>query len=152
MRSCAYCPCGTSQVGFNALTNNLKPESSWSEESGYQYTDNKISAQANYFHVNFSNRLLAVQQGPGNAGNASLLSNVGGVTTNGLDAAASVRVASKWVLYNAVTFSRSTYDSNYNSNGIVIPTGGKGSCRCAAVPVQGCADLLEKGLRCPHLS
>ena len=118
-------PWGTSQVGFNALTNNLKPESSWSEEVGYRFTSNLVSAQGNFFHVNFSNRLLAIQQGPGIAGNASLLSNVGGVTTNGVDGAASIRVHEGWILYNAVTFSRSTHDSNYSSNGVVIPTGGK---------------------------
>ncbi len=118
-------PWGTSQAGFDALTGSLKPESSWSEEVGYRYSDSHTSAQANYFHVNFSNRLLAVQQGPGIAGNASLLSNVGGVTTNGVDAAGSIRVGSNWILYNAVTFSRSTYDSDYSSNGVVVPTGGK---------------------------
>jgi iron complex outermembrane receptor protein len=118
-------PWGTSQAGFNTLTHNLKPESSWSEELGYRYTDNRASIQANYFHVNFSNRLLAIQQGPAIAGNASLLSNVGGVTTNGLDAAASVRLGTSWVLYNAATFSRSTYNSNYTTNGQLILTGGK---------------------------
>ncbi len=118
-------PWGTSQSGFDALTHNLKAESSWSEEVGYRYTDNHASIQANYFHVNFSNRLLAIQQGPGIAGNASLLSNVGGVTTNGVDGAASVQFHNGWVLYNGLTFSRSTYDSDYSSNGVVIPTGGK---------------------------
>jgi iron complex outermembrane receptor protein len=118
-------PWGTSQAGFNTLTHNLKPESSWSEELGYRYTDNRASIQANYFHVNFSNRLLAIQQGPAIAGNASLLSNVGGVTTNGLDAAASIRLGNSWVLYNGATFSRSTYNSNYTTNGKLILTGGK---------------------------
>ena len=118
-------PWGTSQAGFNALTGSLKPESSWSEEIGYRHTDNRINAQANYFHVNFSNRLLAIQQGPGIAGNASLLSNVGGVTTNGVDAAGTVRFHDGWSLYNAVTFSRSTYDSNYTAGGATILTGGK---------------------------
>jgi iron complex outermembrane receptor protein len=82
-------------------------------------------AQANYFHVNFSNRLLAIQQGPAIAGGASLLSNVGGVTTNGVDAAASIRIASGWSLYNAVTFSKSTYDSDVTTASGPIATGGK---------------------------
>ncbi len=118
-------PWGTSQAGFNTLGSTLKPESSWSEEVGYRHTDNRIAAQANYFHVNFSDRLLAIQQGPGIAGNASLLSNVGGVTTNGVDAAATVRFGSGWTLYNGLTLSKSTYDSDFTSNGVVIPTGGK---------------------------
>jgi iron complex outermembrane receptor protein len=118
-------PWGTTQAGFNALTNNLKAESSWSEEGGYRHTSGLIQAQASYFHVNFSNRLLAIQQGPGIAGNASLLSNVGGVTTNGADGAITVRLPEGWSLYNALTFSKSTYDANYTSNGTVIATGGK---------------------------
>ncbi len=118
-------PWGTTQAGFNALTGALKPESSWSEEAGYRHTDNRINAQANYFHVNFSNRLLAISQGPGIAGNAALLSNVGGVTTNGVDAAGTFRFMNGWSLYNAVTFSRSTYDSNYTAGGNIIQTGGK---------------------------
>ncbi|GGG91650.1 TonB-dependent receptor [Silvibacterium dinghuense] len=118
-------PWGTSQAGFDVLTSSLKPESSWSEEVGYRYTDNRASIQANYFHVNFSNRLLAIQQGAAIAGDASLLSNVGGVTTNGLDGAASVQFGNGWVLYNGLTFSRSTYNDNYTSDGTEIETGGK---------------------------
>jgi iron complex outermembrane receptor protein len=118
-------PWGTTQAGFNALTNNLKAESSWSEEAGFRHTDNHLQAQASFFHVNFSNRLLAIQQGPGIAGNAALLSNVGGVTTNGVDGAVTYRLDNGWSLYNAVTFSKSTYDSDYTAGGTVIPTGGK---------------------------
>ncbi len=113
----ATSPWGTSQAGFNALTNNLKPESSWSEEAGYRHTDERIVAQVNYFHVNFSNRLLAIEQGPGIAGAAELLANVGGVTTNGVDGAISVHTHSGWTLYNALTLNKSAYDSNYDVTG-----------------------------------
>ena len=99
-------PWGTTQSGFDALTNNLQPETSWTEEGGYRYTGKAVQAQASFFHINFSNRLLAIQQGAAIAGNASLLSNVGGATTNGADAAANVRFGSGWNLFNAITFSR----------------------------------------------
>ncbi len=118
-------PWGTTQAGFNALTSNLKAESSWSEEAGFRHTDNHLQLQASYFHVNFSNRLLAIQQGPGIAGNASILSNVGGVTTNGVDGAATYRLSNGWSIYNAATFSKSTYNSNYTTGSTVIETGGK---------------------------
>ena len=99
-------PWGTTQAGFNALTSNLKSESSWSEEGGFRHTDNHIQAQASYFHVNFYNRLLAIQQGPGIAGNASILSNVGGVTTNGVDGAITARIHNGWTFYNALTYQQ----------------------------------------------
>ena len=118
-------PWGTTQAGFNALTNDLQPETSWTEEGGYRYTGKVVQAQASYFHINFANRLLAIQQGAAIAGNASILSNVGGVTTNGADAAANIHIKNGWNLYNAVTLSKSTYDSNYTAGGVVIPTGGK---------------------------
>jgi iron complex outermembrane receptor protein len=118
-------PWGTTQAGFNALTSNLKAESSWSEEAGFRHTDKFVQAQASYFHVNFSNRLLAIAQGAAIAGNASLLSNVGGVTTNGVDGAITARIHEGWTFYNSLTFSKSTYDSNYTAGGTVIDTGGK---------------------------
>ena len=123
-------PWGTTQAGFNALTNNLKSESAWSEEGGYRHTGNRFQAQASYFHVNFYNRLLAIQQGPGIVGAPSILSNVGGVTTNGVDGAITARLHEGWTFYNGVTFSKSSYDTNYNiTNGAgtvtTIQTGGK---------------------------
>ena len=129
-------PWGTTQAGFNALTNNLKAESSWSEEGGFRHTDSHLQAQASYFHVDFSNRLLAIQQGAGIIGNPAILSNVGGVTTNGVDGAVTYRLNNGWSLYNAVTFSKSTYNSDYTILGApttdfpsgaptVIHTGGK---------------------------
>jgi iron complex outermembrane receptor protein len=127
-------PWGTTQAGFNALTSNLKAESSISEEAGYRHNSSLIQAQASFFHVNFHNRLLAIAQGPGIAGDASILSNVGGVTTNGVDGAISVKVHPAWTFYNAITYNKSTYDSNYNVTGedssgnpvvTVIPTGGQ---------------------------
>jgi iron complex outermembrane receptor protein len=123
-------PWGTSQAGFNSLTNNLKAESSWSEEAGYRHTADKIQAQVNYFHVNYFNRLLAITQGAGIQGNPSLLSNVGNVTTNGVDGAISIRSQSGWSLYNGLTLLKEAYDSNYNvagSTGAVttVLTGGK---------------------------
>lgn len=106
-------PWGTTQAGFNALTSTLKPETSWTEEGGYRYNSEPVQVQVSYFHVNFHDRLLAIQQGPGIAGGASLLSNVGGVTTNGFDAAGNIRFGNGWVLYNGFTYSKSAYDSDY---------------------------------------
>jgi iron complex outermembrane receptor protein len=138
-------PWGTTQAGFNALTNNLKSESSWSEEAGYRHTDKLVQAQASYYHVAFSNRLLAIQQGPGIAGNASLLSNVGGVTTNGVDGAVTVRVHEGWTLYNALTFSKSTYDSNYTTGGTTILTGGKIAVDSPEVLYKNSLSYTKKG-------
>jgi iron complex outermembrane receptor protein len=120
-------PWGTTQDGFAVLKSTLHPETSWSEEFGFRSTTSKASIQASYFHVNFSNRLLAVAQGAGIAGNASILSNVGGVTTNGVDGAVTFRLGSDFTLYNGATWNSSTYDSDVktSSGALLYATQGK---------------------------
>ncbi len=105
-------PWGTTQDGFTALKETLKPETSWTEEGGYRINSKVASAQASFFHVNFQNRLLAFAQGAGIAGNASVLSNAGGVTTNGVDGAVTIHVGPQLTLYNGATWNKSTYDDN----------------------------------------
>jgi len=75
--------------------------------------------------VNFRNRLLGVQQGAGIVGNPTVLSNVGGVRTLGLEAALSVRLAPGLSWYNSLSQSRSTYRNDVVSNGVTYATSGK---------------------------
>jgi iron complex outermembrane receptor protein len=126
-------PWGTSQTGFDALKSTTHPETSWTEEAGYRYTAKRASAQVSYFHVNFQNRLLAFSQGAGIAGNASILANAGGVTTNGVDGSVSIRIMPELTLYNAATWNKSAYDSNTGASGACIYTAKDGSC----LPLKG---------------
>jgi iron complex outermembrane receptor protein len=122
-------PWGTTQAGFAVLKSTLKPETSWTEEGGYRVTTKKVAAQASFFHVNFQNRLIAAAQGAGIAGNASILSNVGGVTTNGVDGSVSFRITPEITLYNAATWNKSTYDDNATtSTGACVYTDSTGAC------------------------
>ena len=126
-------PWGTTQAGFDALKATTKPETSWTEEGGYRFTAKRASAQVSFFHVNFQNRLLAFSQGAGIAGNASILSNAGGVTTNGVDGSASIRITPELTFYNAATWNKSAYDSNTGANGSCIYAGTGGAC----LPLKG---------------
>jgi iron complex outermembrane receptor protein len=122
-------PWGTTQAGFTQLKTNLHPESSWTEEGGFRSTQQHAQIQASFFHVNFQNRLLAISQGAGIAGNASILSNVGGVTTNGADGSISIHLTPELTLYNGGTWNKSTYDSNVvNAAGNCTYTNPDGSC------------------------
>jgi iron complex outermembrane receptor protein len=105
-------PWGTTQAGFDLLKKTLHPETAWSEEVGYRRNTKRTAIEVSYFHVNFNDRLLAIAQGVGIQGFASILSNVGGVTTNGVDAAATVQLGHGFALYNGGTWSRSVYDNN----------------------------------------
>lgn len=122
-------PWGTTQVGFNALKSTLKPETSWTEEVGYRFSNPVAAVQGSYFHVNFQNRLLAFANGSGIQGDPSTLNNAGGVTTNGVDGSVSLHVGPQFTLYNGVTWNRSTYDSNVlKSDGSCLYTNADGSC------------------------
>jgi iron complex outermembrane receptor protein len=125
------------QAAFNLFKSTVKPETSWTYEAGvrgHMSVDTPvltgIEGQANFYHVDFANRLLNVA--PYNFINPapSILVNVGGVTTNGVDLATTFVFGSHFRLYNAVSYNKSTYDSDYSSgvtNGVptVVATGGK---------------------------
>lgn len=103
------------QGNFDLLKKTLKPETSWTEEFGYRYTNKYVTAEANYFHVNFNNRLLAIGIS-GISGAVQALSNVGGVTTDGMDVAANVKLGDSGLsLYNGFTYTNSTYDDDVAS-------------------------------------
>jgi iron complex outermembrane receptor protein len=125
-------PWGTTQVGFNALKTTTHPETSWTEEGGFRSTSQHAAIQASFFHVNFSNRLLAFSQGAGIAGNASILSNAGGVTTNGVDGSASIKITPEITLYNAATYNKSAYDAD-SVHGNCIYANPAGGCE----PLKG---------------
>ncbi|HWU02003.1 MAG TPA: TonB-dependent receptor, partial [Novosphingobium sp.] len=143
----------SSQAAFDTLKANGKPETSWVYEVGlrshHTFTGSLLTgldAQINYYHVDFSNRLLSVSAAPGGIAGGSItggttsLFNVGSVKTNGVDAAFTLRFGQHLSLYNATSYNNSKYSSDYStatgaatgssiggyttvSN--VVPTGGK---------------------------
>ncbi len=129
------------QAAFNLFKSTVQPETSWTYEVGVRTHRplelgwlTSIDGQANYYHVDFSNRILNIA--PYNFINPapSILVNVGGVTTDGVDVAATLNFGSHVRLYDGVSYNKSTYDSNYNSgtttsggvtSPVVVATGGK---------------------------
>ncbi|WP_294252790.1 TonB-dependent receptor plug domain-containing protein [uncultured Sphingomonas sp.] len=121
-----------SQSAFDAFAQQGKPETSWTYEGGvrtHRSFDGVLSgldAQVNYYHVTFSNRLLAISTNPGGiaggaiTGGTSILVNVGSVHTDGVDAAFTLHFGRALSLYNATSYNSSTYQSDYSStaNGI----------------------------------
>jgi iron complex outermembrane receptor protein len=136
------------QAAFNLFKQTVNPETSWTYEAGvrsHRSVDlgllTSIEGQANYYHVDFSNRILNIA--PFNFINPapSILVNVGGVTTDGVDVAATLNFGPNVHLYDGLSYNKSTYNSNYNSgttNGVptVVATGGK--------VVPGTPDWLNK--------
>ncbi len=123
-----------SQAAFNLFKQTVQPEHSWTYEVGVR-TNRQVSfgpitsiqGQLNYYHVDFSNRLFNIAAfnfiNPG----ASILVNVGGVTTDGVDLAATLNFGPHFHLYDGVSYNKSKYDADYKSGAAatVVPTGGK---------------------------
>lgn len=125
-----------SQAAFDAFAQQGRPESSWTYEVGLRSNrtfanDVGFSGQVNFYHVDFSNRLLAISTNPGGiagsgiTGGTSILVNVGNVRTNGVDAAFTLRLGRAFSLYNATSYNLSKYRSDYTSaaTGIGAATG-----------------------------
>ena len=126
-----------SQSAFNTFASQGKPEESWTYEVGLRTKrtfDGPISAlegQVNYYHVAFSNRQLAINTNPGGiagsgiTGGTAILVNVGSVHTDGVDAGFTIHAGPHASLYNAISYNRSTYQSDYTStaSGIGAATG-----------------------------
>lgn len=115
-----------SQAAFDAFANEGRPESSWTYEAGLRTRrtfsgDIGFDAQINYYHVDFSNRLLAISTNPGGiagggiTGGTSILVNVGSVKTDGVDAAFTLRLGRTFTLYNATSYNLSKYQSDYTA-------------------------------------
>ena len=129
------------QAAFELFKQTVHPETSWTYELGARTHHQvemgpltSLEGQVSVYHVDFHNRLLNIAPfnfiNPGPA----ILANVGGVTTNGVDIAATLNFGPHFRLYDALSYNKSTYASDYQSgttlvNGVATPirvaTGGK---------------------------
>ncbi|GBR54320.1 TonB-dependent receptor [Neokomagataea thailandica NBRC 106555] len=124
----------TSQAAFEDFRKNGKPETSWTYETGLREHRNLnlgpitgFEGQITYYHVHFSNRLLAIATSNvySVAGAATILANVGSVDTNGVDVNGTIHLGSHFSLYDALSYNKSQYNANYLNNGNVVATAGK---------------------------
>lgn len=128
------------QAAFELFKQTVDPEYSWTYEVGVRSRRDLdlgfltgFDGQLSVYHVNFHNRLLNIAPynfiNPGPA----ILANVGGVTTNGVDLATTFRMGEHFRLYNAVSYNRSKYDSDYQSGTTVV----NGVTQPVTVPISG---------------
>jgi hypothetical protein len=123
------------QAAFNIFKDTVKPETSWTYEVGARtHRDlslgpiTGIEGQVNYYHVDFSNRLLQISSTPvilSLVSGPSILANVGNVTTDGVDVAGTLHFGPHFSAYDALSYNRSIYDDNYTTGTTVVPTAGK---------------------------
>lgn len=114
-------PFSTTQAGFDAIRNTLKPEESDTYEIGARYNDAVVNAVVGAYLVNFRNRLLGITTGAGIVGNPSVLQNVGSVRSIGFEAAGDVRLGGGLTLFASYSYTDATYrDDVVNAAGVVL--------------------------------
>ena len=118
-------PFSTTAAGFVAIRDVLKPETSDTLELGWRFRGDSFEGVLAAYRIKFKDRLLAIQQGPGIVGNPSVLANVGGVSTNGFEAALNWRPMQHLSWFTSFAWNDSTFDENYTTNGNVVLVGGK---------------------------
>jgi iron complex outermembrane receptor protein len=120
-------PFSTTQAGFNAIRNTLKPERSKTIEGGLRFRSGPFQASAVGYYVDFSNRLLAFASGSGIQGNPSVLNNVGSVHTYGGEFSVNYRIVKPLSLFASYSYTHSQYQDNVvNAVGTILAaTAGK---------------------------
>jgi iron complex outermembrane receptor protein len=114
-------PFSTTQVGFDAIRDTLRPETSTTIEGGVRFGDGALRGVAAAYYVDVSNRLLALPAGAGIIGNPSVLQNVGSVRSVGVELGLSYRLMDDLNLFGSYSFNRSTYrDDVVNAAGVVV--------------------------------
>jgi iron complex outermembrane receptor protein len=114
-------PFSTTQDGFDAIRNTLKPERSDTYELGGRFRSGGLQASIAGYYVDFTNRLLAFQNGAGIIGNPSVLQNVGSVRSYGAEASLLYKVMPALSLLATYSYNNSTYrDDVVDKNGVLI--------------------------------
>jgi hypothetical protein len=123
------------QSAFNLFAATAKPETAITYELGLRDTRKldlgpitSFDGQIDLYHVDFSNRLLAISSNPiitSFVGGTTLLENVGSVKTNGIDLAGTAHVGHDISFYDAISYNTSKYQDNYTSGSSVVLTADK---------------------------
>ncbi len=112
---------GTTQAGFDAIKDTLKPETSETYELGLRHNTTTFNGTLGVYLVNFNDRLLGVSSGPGILGNPTVLQNVGTVRSIGFEAAGDLKLSDDVSIYASYTYTDSSYrDDVINGAGVLV--------------------------------
>lgn len=110
-----------SQAVFDFAKANIEPETSQTFEGGLRTRGTNFQASGAVYYVKFDDRLLAISQGPGIVGNASVLSNVGSVRTFGAELIGVYNFTDAISLTGSYSYNNSEYrDDVVNQSGVVL--------------------------------
>jgi iron complex outermembrane receptor protein len=119
-------PFSTTQAGFNAIRDTLKPETSDTYELGARYNAGPFNGVVGVYLVNFHDRLLIIPGGAGIVGAPNILANVGGVRSVGFEAAGNLKLGGGFSLFASYSYTDSTYRDDVRlGTGAAVPIAGK---------------------------
>lgn len=114
-------PFSTDQTSFDASRDELKPESSETVEGGVRFHLPRFEGLVAGYHVRFRNRLAAFSPCSVIETCASITSNVGSVTTYGVEAAGTWRPVRYVSLFGSYAYTNARYDDDtLNGAGEVV--------------------------------
>jgi iron complex outermembrane receptor protein len=111
-------PFATTQAGFDAIKNTLKPETSKTVEAGYRFRQGGLQGVAAVYYVKFDNRLIGTTAGAGIVGSPTILANAGSVTAKGFETAVTWQATDQLSLFASYAYNDSKYDDD-----VLGPTG-----------------------------
>ncbi len=118
-----------SQAAFDTFKNTAHPERSWTYEAGVRTSRQLdlgwltgVDGQINYYHVDFYNRLFNVATYNFINPNPAILVNVGGVSADGVDMAATLHFGDHFAFYDAISWNQSQYNDNIVPNATINTT------------------------------
>jgi iron complex outermembrane receptor protein len=119
-------PFSTTQNGFEAIVDELEPETSTTYELGWRFRLGGVQGVASVYQVDFEDRLLAISLGSGIIGAPSALANVGKVETTGFELGMLWEPIEHLTVFGSYSYTDSTYEDDVVSGtGAVTPTAGK---------------------------
>lgn len=101
-----------SVISFEAIKKLTNPESSKTLEGGMRFRGPNFQGVVAAYLVKFDDRLLGIRQGSGIQGNPSIISNVGGVETKGLEIAGNYKFSPELSVYASYSLNNSEYEDN----------------------------------------
>lgn len=108
--------------GVATLTGNLKEETSWNLDVGYRHQSDKLTAQVDFYNVDFKNR-QANAYDP--VADKSIYTNAGNVSMRGMEIEMGNKPVNGWSFYGSVSYTQTKVKDNLIfSKTSFLPTSG----------------------------
>jgi len=114
-----------SPAGFEAFKANTRPERATSVDIGVRTRREKLEASVSGYAIDYRNRLVGTANCQLTATCASVISNVGTVSTYGVEGLLNLKLASSVNWANSASYNSSKINDDYKTGTTTVRSGGK---------------------------